>query len=269
MNVAYSSSYIFGKQHCEMQKNSILCEYSHDPRLMREIILDTETTGLDPKSGHKIVEIGCVEVVNLIPTGRVWHQYINPEREVPAEAFAVHGLSYGFLKSYPTIREVLGDFVAFLAEDPVVIHNAGFDMKFLNAEFLNHNIPLIASHRVIDTLMMARKKFPGSPASLDALCRRFQVDNTSRDKHGALLDATLLADVYLQLRGGKQPALYSETQESATRTHEIVRLDREHRTFTPSAQDHANHLQFVESMKAPLWKTILPVAKVGGTEALP
>lgn len=221
---------------------------------MREIILDTETTGLDPKSGHKIVEIGCVEIVNLIPTGRVWHKYINPERDVPQEAFAVHGLSYEFLKDHPKITEIIHDFVAFIGDAPLVIHNAGFDMKFINSEFIQHNIPLVPQDRIVDTLMMARKMFPGSPASLDALCRRFQVDNTSRDKHGALLDATLLAHVYLQLRGGKQPALYTQTHEKVVRNQSIVRLNLAPRSFGPQETDYNNHREFIKSMKAPLWE---------------
>lgn len=221
---------------------------------MRQIILDTETTGLDPHSGHRVTEIGCVEVINLIPTGTVFHRYINPERDVPPEAFAISGLSYEFLKNHKVFSEVIDDFIAFIGEDSIVIHNAGFDMKFLNYEFKLLDRPLINPHRIIDTLMMARKKFPGSPASLDALCRRFRIDNAHRVKHGALLDATLLADVYLQLMGGKQPILYTESQkEKRQESLAIVRRSMPQRSFHVGNQDFQNHQSFVQSIKSALW----------------
>ena len=174
---------------------------------MREIVLDTETTGIEPADGHRLVEIGCVELMNHVPTGRVWHQYINPQRDMPTEAFEVHGLSAHFLSDKPVFRAVAADFLAFLGEARLVIHNAAFDMKFLNAELGWAGLPQLALHRAIDTLAIARKRFPGSPASLDALCRRFGIDNSRREKHGALLDSEILAEVYLELIGGRQPDL--------------------------------------------------------------
>ncbi|RLL72488.1 DNA polymerase III subunit epsilon [Paenirhodobacter hankyongi] len=173
---------------------------------MREIVLDTETTGFEPNEGHRIVEIGAVELFNHVPTGRTYHQYINPERDMPTEAFEVHGLGEEFLRDKPVFAAIAQDFLDFIGEDAkLVIHNAAFDMKFLNAELGWAKKPLIANDRALDTLMMARRRFPGSPASLDALCRRFNIDNSSRTLHGALLDSEILADVYLELIGGRQP----------------------------------------------------------------
>lgn len=173
---------------------------------MREIVLDTETTGFEPSEGHRIVEIGAVELFNHMPTGRTYHQYINPERSMPAEAFEVHGLGDDFLRDKPRFAEIGAAFWEFIGMDSkLVIHNAAFDMKFLNAELSWAKLPLIGADRALDTLMIARRRFPGSPASLDALCRRFGVDNSSREKHGALLDSEILAEVYLELIGGRQP----------------------------------------------------------------
>ena len=173
---------------------------------MREIVLDTETTGFDPSEGDRIVEIGAVELYNHVPTGRTYHQYINPERAMPREAFEVHGLGDEFLADKPKFIEIADAFLEFVGTDAkLVIHNASFDMKFLNAELGWVKKPLIANERAIDTLMIARRKFPGSPASLDALCRRFGIDNSSRTLHGALLDSEILAEVYLELIGGRQP----------------------------------------------------------------
>lgn len=173
---------------------------------MREIVLDTETTGFEPTEGHRIVEIGAIELFNHVPTGRTYHQYINPERDMPTEAFEVHGLGNDFLRDKPVFAAIAQDFLDFIGEDAkLVIHNAAFDMKFLNAELGWAKKPLIANDRALDTLMMARRRFPGSPASLDALCRRFNIDNSSRTLHGALLDSEILADVYLELIGGRQP----------------------------------------------------------------
>ncbi len=175
---------------------------------MREIVLDTETTGFDPESGDRIVEIGAVELYNHMPTGRTYHQYINPERAMPKEAFEVHGLGDEFLADKPVFKRIAQEFLDFIADDSVlVIHNASFDMKFLNAELGWLNMPPIPYDRALDTVAMARKKFPGSPASLDALCRRFNIDNSSRTLHGALLDSEILAEVYLELIGGRQPGL--------------------------------------------------------------
>jgi DNA polymerase-3 subunit epsilon len=183
--------------------------------MIREIVLDTETTGFEPSLGHRLVEIGCLELVNHVPTGQVFHTYLNPERDVPEEAYAVHGLSSEFLKDHPPFRDMAQPFLEFIGDDPLVIHNAKFDMKFLNAELQMHNFPHLSFQRAIDTLTMARQKYPGSPASLDALCKRFGVDNKARHKHGALLDAELLAQVYLELIGGKQPTLSFEFSAGA------------------------------------------------------
>lgn len=174
---------------------------------MREIVLDTETTGFEPSEGHRIVEIGAVELLNHMPTGRTYHQYINPERDMPPEAFNVHGLSEEFLRGHPVFRAIARDFVDFIGDARLVIHNAAFDIKFLNYELGRVGLTHLAWDRVVDTLAIARQRFPGSPASLDALCRRFGVDNSAREKHGALLDSEILAEVYLELIGGRQPDL--------------------------------------------------------------
>ena len=172
---------------------------------MREIVLDTETTGLDPATGDRIVEIGAVELFNHMPTGRTYHQYINPERMMPKEAFDVHGLGDDFLRDKPVFRAIGQAFLDFIGDAKLVIHNAAFDMKFLNAELKAAGFPILPNDRAIDTLMIARKRFPGAQASLDALCRRLGVDNSAREKHGALLDSEILAEVYLELIGGRQP----------------------------------------------------------------
>ena len=174
---------------------------------MREIILDTETTGLDPSQGDRIVEIGCLELVNRLPSGETFHVYINPQRAMSAEAEAVHGISDAFLADKPKFADIAEGFLEFIGTDPLVIHNAAFDMKFLNAELGHVGRAPLEANPIIDTLAMSRKRFPGAPASLDALCRRFGVDNSGRVHHGALLDSELLADVYLELSGGRQPGL--------------------------------------------------------------
>ena len=174
---------------------------------MREIVLDTETTGLDPFQGHRLVEIGCIELLNRIPTGQTFHRYLNPERSMPEEAFAVHGLTDGFLKDKPLFAEVADELIAFLGEAPLVIHNAGFDVGFLNAELERAGRPLIARERMIDTLMIARRKHPGGSNRLDDLCARYAIDNSRRTKHGALLDAELLAEVYVELIDARQAQL--------------------------------------------------------------
>jgi DNA polymerase-3 subunit epsilon len=173
---------------------------------MREIVLDTETTGLDPfdTPAHRIVEIGAVELWNQVPTGNTYHQYINPERDMPAEAFAVHGISEAFLADKPRFGDIAQGFLDFLADARLIIHNASFDMRFLNAELSWLGLPALSDQRAIDTLLIARRRFPGSPASLDALCRRFGIDNSNRTLHGALLDSEILAEVYLELTGGRQ-----------------------------------------------------------------
>ncbi|PTV95286.1 DNA polymerase-3 subunit epsilon [Rhodobacter aestuarii] len=188
---------------------------------MREIVLDTETTGFEPGEGDRIVEIGAVELYNHVPTGRTYHQYINPERAMPQEAFAVHGLGDDFLRDKPRFIEVGQAFLDFIGTDSIlVIHNAAFDMKFLNAELGWAKMPLIPMERSLDTVAMARRKFPGSPASLDALCRRFNIDNSARTLHGALLDAEILAEVYLELIGGRQPGFGLNIAEAGTKNGE-------------------------------------------------
>jgi DNA polymerase-3 subunit epsilon len=174
---------------------------------MREIVLDTETTGLDPAQGHRLIELGCIELINRIPTGANFHAYLNPEREVPAEAFAIHGLSNEFLRDKPCFLEVADEFLAFIGEAPLVIHNAGFDHGFLNAELKRIERALIARERLIDTLLLARRKHPAGPNRLDDLCARYGIDNTRRSKHGALLDAEILAEVYVELIGARQATL--------------------------------------------------------------
>lgn len=172
---------------------------------MREIVLDTETTGLDPDQGDRLVEIGCVELFNHMPTGNTYHQYINPQRDMPQEAFNVHGLSEEFLSDKPVFATVVQAFLDFIGDAKLVIHNASFDMKFLNAELRRAALPVIPMAQALDTLDIARRKFPGAQNSLDALCRRFNIDNSSRVLHGALLDSEILAEVYLELIGGRQP----------------------------------------------------------------
>ncbi len=186
---------------------------------MREIVLDTETTGLDPYDTphHRIVEIGAVELWNQVPTGKTYHQYINPERDMPAEAFAVHGLGDGFLADKPIFSAIADAFLEFVGDAPLVIHNASFDMRFLNAELEWADRRRLAQDQAVDTLAIARRRFPGSPASLDALCRRFGIDNSMREKHGALLDSEILADVYLELMGGRQQGLSLAADQSATK----------------------------------------------------
>ncbi len=183
---------------------------------MREIVLDTETTGFDPETGDRIVEIGAVELMGHVATGRTYHQYINPERAMPQDAFEVHGLGDDFLRDKPKFAEIGGAFLDFIGDAKLVIHNAAFDIKFLNAELKWMNLPQIPWEQAIDTLAIARKRFPGSPASLDALCRRFNIDNSSRTLHGALLDSEILAEVYLELIGGRQPDFALSTQATGT-----------------------------------------------------
>lgn len=233
---------------------------------MREIVLDTETTGLDPADGHRIVEIGAVELLNHLPTGRVFHQYVNPERDMPAEAFAVHGLSAERLSREPVFAAVAEAFVAFIGDAPLVIHNAPFDMKFLNAELATLGYPRLPPDRAIDTLAMARSRFPGSPAGLDALCRRFGVDNSAREKHGALLDSELLAEVYLELIGGRQPDLVGRIAPSSGASSGSSNPSAPKGSWRPgprpaplpprlSAEDIARHEAFVATLgPGALWR---------------
>lgn len=224
---------------------------------MREIIFDTETTGLDPLSGHRVVEIGCVELLNHIPTGKTFHTYLNPQRLVPTEASMVHGLSDEFLADKPVFAEIVDDFLAFIGESVLVAHNASFDLNFINAELTRTGFTTIPKERTIDTVAIARKKFPGAPASLDALCKRFNVNLSGRKLHGALLDARLLADVYLELCGGRQPDLAMVVSTISAGTSEVVERRREFRAPRPHALSeeelHA-HEGFLAQIKEPLWK---------------
>lgn len=236
---------------------------------MREIIFDTETTGLDPKDGHRVVEIGAVEISNLIPTGRVFHVYINPERDMPEEAFRVHGLSGEFLSGQKKFAEIASEFLDFIEDSPLVAHNAEFDVRFLNAEFGLLKLPPLAPARIVDTLAMARRLNPGSPASLDALCQRYGVDLSRRDKHGALLDARLLAEVYAELRGGRQAALSLASVGVARRraqTDELLRARPAPPAPRLSAEEIAAHRAFVATMKAPLWDKY-PAVESGGEQS--
>ncbi len=221
---------------------------------MREIVLDTETTGLDPAS-HRIVEIGCIELINHVSSGETFQRYLNPERDMPSDAFDVHGLSGEFLSDKPLFADVADAFSDFIGESPLVIHNARFDIGFLNAELDRIDRAGLEISRTIDTVELARRKQPGAPANLDALCRRFGIDNSGREKHGALLDAELLAEVYLELIGGRQPALglqRNEQQAAApSRADSPARPPREH---GPSAEEVADHSAFVDSLDNPVWR---------------
>ena len=221
---------------------------------MREIVLDTETTGFDPQQGHRVVEIGCIELMNHIPTGKTFHKYINPERDMPAEAFAVHGLSEDFLRGQPLFADVVEELMEFLGDDaPLIAHNAEFDMRFVNFELAKCGLAKLPMNRAIDTVGMARTKFPGAPASLDALCKRFNIDNGSRTLHGALLDAQLLAEVYLELIGGRQPDLIlAEVDEAAS----LVAVEVVHRAARPHAASEAElaaHADFLKKVTNPIW----------------
>lgn len=221
---------------------------------MREIVFDTETTGLDPATGDRIVEIGAVELFNHMPTGRTFHQYLNPQRAMPKEAFDVHGLGDDFLRDKPLFKAVAQQFLDFIGDAILVAHNAPFDMKFLNAELKAASFALLPNDRAIDTAMLARKKFPGSPASLDALCRRYGVDNSAREKHGALLDSEILAEVYLELIGGRQPdfALSAATAQStdvdATMVQRSIRTRPTPLAPRITAEETAAHAAFVARM---------------------
>ena len=229
---------------------------------MREIVLDTETTGFEPETGDRIVEIGAIELYNHVPTGRTFHEYVNPERPMPQDAFEVHGLGDDFLRDKPVFSLIAGRFLEFVGEESkLVIHNAAFDMKFLNAELGRLGHPALPWERAVDTLAIARARFPGSPASLDALCRRFGVDNSARTLHGALLDAEILAEVYLELIGGRQPDLVLAPaspgrEETAPGAAEPGRIGPRPRPLPPriTAEERAAHAALVEQLgEAALW----------------
>ena len=228
---------------------------------MREIIFDTETTGLDPKTGDRMVEIGCVELINLVPTGETFHAYYNPERDMPAGAEAVHGLSSAFLASKPLFRDSFEDLLDFIADSPLVAHNAGFDFGFLNAELDLVGQAPVCMTRMIDTVSMAKKKHPGAKLSLDALCTRYGIDRSHRVKHGALLDAELLAQVYVELKGGRQIGLgLADEVRRQTAAPELSRPRkapasprREPRPHAASAAELARHREFMATIENPLW----------------
>ena len=220
---------------------------------MREIILDTETTGLDPNDGDRIVEIGCVELINHMTRGETFQRYVNPERDIPSQALAVHGLTEEFLAQHPVFAEIVDDFVGFLGKSPLVIHNAKFDLGFINAELSRLERPLLSLDRTIDTVELARRKFPGGQANLDALCRRFQIDNSDRGQHGALKDSILLTEVYLELIGSRQPGLElaSSTTSAAVGGQREFRPPRPH---AASSEEMAAHEQFLDGMADSIWR---------------
>lgn len=221
---------------------------------MREVILDTETTGLDPKLGHRLVEIGAVELVNHTPTGVNYQTYINPERDVDPGAQEIHGLTNEFLKQHPTFGDISAEFIDFLSNSTLVIHNAPFDLAFINMELNRLGEPLISSEKVIDTLVLARKKFPGAQANLDALCRRFAIENRHRELHGALVDAALLADVYIELIGGKEPTLgLSAKKTNNILAEERTRVYQKPRSFPVSQEELELHRAFVKTLINPIW----------------
>ncbi len=220
---------------------------------MREIALDTETTGLDPKSGHRIVEIGCVELHRHMATGEFFHQYLNPERDMPDEAYRIHGLSDAFLGGKPLFADIVDKFLEFIGDDPLVIHNAQFDIGFINAELQRLHRQTLPISRAVDTVGLARRRFPGAQVSLDALCRRFEIDLSARTKHGALLDSELLAEVYLELRGGRQPDLALAWANRGTSRSSVDRPSRPPRPHRPTAAELAAHAGFVHDLSDPIW----------------
>ena len=220
---------------------------------MREIILDTETTGLDPKMGHRLVEIGAVELINHTPTGVNYQTYINPERDVDPGAQEVHGLTNEFLKQHPTFGDISAEFIDFLSNSTLVIHNAPFDLAFINMELNRLGEPSISSERVIDTLVLARRKFPGAQANLDALCRRFAIENRHRELHGALVDAALLADVYIELIGGKEPTLGLSAKKTNTVAENTTRVYQKPRSFPVTEEELELHRAFVKTLINPIW----------------
>ena len=218
---------------------------------MREIVLDTETTGLDPSTGHRIVEIACIELLQHIPTGRDFHRYVNPGRDIPADAHAVHGLGEEFLAAHPPFDAIVDELLDFIGSDPLVIHNAEFDIAFLNSELARLDRPMLASTH-IDTLAMARQRYPGAPASLDALCRRFDIDDSGRTSHGARIDCCLLAAVYLELIGGRQPSLDFVAPETAVVS--AIRIARPARAHAATTEELAAHNAMLALLTAPLWR---------------
>jgi len=234
---------------------------------MREIVFDTETTGLDPVQGHRLVEIGCVELLDRFPTGRTFHKYVNPERDMPVEAFNVHGLSIDFLKDHPVFHVIVDEFLDFVGDAPLVAHNGYFDLAFINSELALAKRPVFARDRIVDTLMLARRKHPGASNKLDDLCARYKIDNSKRTKHGALLDAELLAEVYIELVGARQTSLglinESEVRASAD-VGKIVRLPRP-QPLPPrlTEEERTAHLEFIATLgkEQPVWSHYLDLEK--------
>jgi DNA polymerase-3 subunit epsilon len=229
---------------------------------MREIVLDTETTGLDPLRGDRLVEIGCVEIFNRMPTGQTFHRHLNPERDMPAEAFAVHGLSSEFLADKPLFTQVVEEFLEFIADAPLVIHNASFDVGFLNAELERIKRPAIARERLVDTLLLARRKHPGVSNRLDDLCSRYAIDNSRRTKHGALLDAELLAEVYIDLIGARQSQLILASEARDARAGGYGEMPRRQRPIPlvprVTEADRTAHQAFVATLgDKPIWNDFL------------
>jgi DNA polymerase-3 subunit epsilon len=225
---------------------------------MREVIFDTETTGLDPKAGDRLVEIGCIEMVNRVTTGRTWHCYFNPQREMPLEAERIHGLSDAFLADKPLFAAKAQDFLDFIADSPLVAHNATFDFGFLNAELALCNLPGLGLERMIDTVAIARMRHPGAKNSLDALCTRYGIDRSHRTLHGALLDAELLSQVYVELTGGRQIGLelVAEIEMVTVEVSTSVQSERAFRSARPhraSAEEIAAHREFLRTVQSPLW----------------
>ena len=215
---------------------------------IREIVLDTETTGLNPHDGHRIVEIGALEMVNKVLTGRKFHFYINPERDMPHEAYRIHGISSDFLKDKPVFKEIANEFLEFIEGGKLVIHNASFDIKFLNYELSLLNLPSLELSEAIDTLIIARKNYPGARVNLDALCRRFKIDNSSREFHGALLDAALLAEVYVELTGGRQTSFVMGGGASNEFHNDIVDIKAVGNKLVvyPTEEEINKHQEFIE-----------------------
>jgi DNA polymerase-3 subunit epsilon len=232
---------------------------------MREIVLDTETTGLDPLRGDRLVEVGCVEIFNRMPTGQTFHRHINPERLVSAEALAVHGLSNEFLADKPVFAEIVDEFLAFIGDAPLVIHNASFDVGFINAELDRMKLPPIARERLVDTLLLARRKHPGVSNRLDDLCSRYSIDNSHRTKHGALLDAELLAEVYVDLIGARQSSLILAADSRDIRIVGAIDMPRRQRLvpLAPrvTAADRQAHRAFIATLgEKPIWNDFFPQA---------
>jgi DNA polymerase-3 subunit epsilon len=221
--------------------------------MIREIVLDTETTGLDPLQGHRLVEVACLELVNHVPTGQTFHSYVNPERDIPEDAQRVHGLTAELLAEHPVFAEIAGELVAFMGDSALVIHNARFDLSFLNAELGRAGLEPLPAARAVDTLLLAQRRFPGAPASLDALCRRFGVDNTGRTRHGALLDSELLAEVYLHLLGGRQTDLALAAPSRPGAAGQARARRRPPRPHAPSAEELEAHRAFIATLDDPVW----------------